>query len=261
MRGPDERPVRPGPGHPLRPRGQPARVAHRAVRGQGDRRAAGQGRRPGHARRDDRRAARRGDAARRTATAARCRPHAPIVGQGGGAAVQAVPHHARARSSTACSARRCARPARSWASTSTSARRSPRPARARSAACPRKGTVFVSVANRDKRAMIFPVKRLADLGFDDRRDHGHRRCAAAQRDRVRGGAQAQRGRGPDGEPHDRRPHPRRRDRHGGQHARAGSATPEPTATRSGRPRPAMDEPIITTVQQLARRRAGHRGRS
>jgi carbamoyl-phosphate synthase large subunit len=31
---------------------------------------------------------------------------------------------------------------------------------------PVKGRVFVSVANRDKRAMIFPVKRLADLGFD-----------------------------------------------------------------------------------------------
>ncbi|HET7476992.1 MAG TPA: carbamoyl-phosphate synthase large subunit [Dermatophilaceae bacterium] len=31
---------------------------------------------------------------------------------------------------------------------------------------PREGTIFVSVANRDKRAMIFPVKRLADLGFD-----------------------------------------------------------------------------------------------
>jgi carbamoyl-phosphate synthase large subunit len=30
---------------------------------------------------------------------------------------------------------------------------------------PREGKVFVSVANRDKRAMIFPVKRLADLGF------------------------------------------------------------------------------------------------
>lgn len=30
---------------------------------------------------------------------------------------------------------------------------------------PAEGTVFVSVANRDKRAMIFPVKRLADLGF------------------------------------------------------------------------------------------------
>jgi carbamoyl-phosphate synthase large subunit len=26
--------------------------------------------------------------------------------------------------------------------------------------------VFVSVANRDKRAMLFPVKRLADLGFE-----------------------------------------------------------------------------------------------
>src|ERR671933_465273 len=31
---------------------------------------------------------------------------------------------------------------------------------------PTKGRVFVSIANRDKRAMIFPVKRLADLGFE-----------------------------------------------------------------------------------------------
>ncbi|MCA1712974.1 MAG: carbamoyl-phosphate synthase large subunit [Actinobacteria bacterium] len=31
---------------------------------------------------------------------------------------------------------------------------------------PVKGRVFVSVANRDKRAMLFPVKRLADLGFE-----------------------------------------------------------------------------------------------
>jgi carbamoyl-phosphate synthase large subunit len=31
---------------------------------------------------------------------------------------------------------------------------------------PRDGRVFVSVANRDKRAIIFPAKRLADLGFD-----------------------------------------------------------------------------------------------
>ncbi len=31
---------------------------------------------------------------------------------------------------------------------------------------PVKGRVFVSVANRDKRAMIFPIKRLADLGFE-----------------------------------------------------------------------------------------------
>ncbi|MFN2555990.1 MAG: carbamoyl-phosphate synthase large subunit [Nitriliruptorales bacterium] len=31
---------------------------------------------------------------------------------------------------------------------------------------PTRGTVFVSVANRDKRAIVFPVKRLVDLGFD-----------------------------------------------------------------------------------------------
>lgn len=30
---------------------------------------------------------------------------------------------------------------------------------------PAGGTIFVSVANRDKRSLVFPVKRLADLGF------------------------------------------------------------------------------------------------
>ena len=35
-----------------------------------------------------------------------------------------------------------------------------------SSGLPTAGTVFVSVANRDKRSMIFPLKRLADLGFD-----------------------------------------------------------------------------------------------
>jgi carbamoyl-phosphate synthase large subunit len=33
-------------------------------------------------------------------------------------------------------------------------------------ALPRNGRVFVSLANRDKRHMVFPVKRLADLGFE-----------------------------------------------------------------------------------------------
>jgi carbamoyl-phosphate synthase large subunit len=32
-------------------------------------------------------------------------------------------------------------------------------------ALPLSGTVFVSVANRDKRAIVFPAKRLADMGF------------------------------------------------------------------------------------------------
>lgn len=31
---------------------------------------------------------------------------------------------------------------------------------------PTKGRIFVSMANRDKRTMIFPIKRLADLGFE-----------------------------------------------------------------------------------------------
>ena len=35
-----------------------------------------------------------------------------------------------------------------------------------SSGLPTSGTAFVSVANRDKRSMIFPVKRLADLGFE-----------------------------------------------------------------------------------------------
>ena len=34
------------------------------------------------------------------------------------------------------------------------------------ASLPTQGRAFVSVANRDKRAMVFPVKRLADLGFE-----------------------------------------------------------------------------------------------
>ncbi len=76
---------------PLRAGGQPARLAHGAVRVQGHRRAAGQGVRAGDARDEHRRAARRGHAA-----AARRRRHAARrgagVGQGGGAAVQAVPH-------------------------------------------------------------------------------------------------------------------------------------------------------------------------
>ena len=50
---------------------------------------------------------------------------------------------------------------------------------------PTSGKIFVSVANRDKRAMIFPVKRLADLGFDDRRHRRHRRGAAPARHRLR----------------------------------------------------------------------------
>ena len=45
------------------------------------------------------------------------------------------------------------------------ARRSRSPRRPRTGRCRPAGRSFVSVANRDKRAAIFPIKRLADLGF------------------------------------------------------------------------------------------------
>ena len=91
---PDQHPVRARLRRALRPRGQPARLAHRAVRVQGDRDAAGQGRGPGDARRVDRVAARGRRAAgrgRRRQPAARPADR----GQGGGDAVQPVPHPRR----------------------------------------------------------------------------------------------------------------------------------------------------------------------
>ena len=96
-------------------RGQPAGQPHGAVRGQGHRRAAGQGGGPG-----DGRAPRWPSCGPRACCAAPVRRR-PRGGQGGGAALRPLPrgrHRARAR--------RCARPARSWASTSPSAWPSPR---------------------------------------------------------------------------------------------------------------------------------------
>jgi carbamoyl-phosphate synthase large subunit len=61
-------------GRPLRARGQPARLAHRAVRRQGHRGAAGQGGGPDHARREPSRELREEGCCRRRATAGRCRP-------------------------------------------------------------------------------------------------------------------------------------------------------------------------------------------
>ena len=150
---PAQRAVR-GEGRPgVRDRGEPAGQPHGAVRGQGHRRAARQGRGPGDGRRHARRAARRGPAA----PAGRRRPRR---GEGGGAAVQPLP-----RRRHACSARRCARPARSWASTARSAWRSPRARSAAGNRCPSSGTVFLSLADRDKAAGLVAARRFAELGF------------------------------------------------------------------------------------------------
>ena len=79
---------------------------------------------------------------------------------------------------------------------------------------PTKGRVFVSLANRDKRAMIFPVKRLVDLGFDVIATEG-----TAQVLRRNGVARHRRARStPKGCRAMRRAHPRRRGRPRHQHA-------------------------------------------
>ena len=88
-------------------RGEPAGQPHRAVRGEGDERAAGEGRGPGDGRRDAGRAARRGPAAacRRAGTLRSRKRCCRSTGS---------------PTPTRCSVRRCARPARSWASTARS---------------------------------------------------------------------------------------------------------------------------------------------
>ena len=74
---------------------------------------------------------------------------------------------------------------------------------------PTSGTIFVSVANRDKRALIFPVKRLADLGFEIVATDGTAEMLRRNGIPLRGGAQTLRGAG-------RRP---ARDVRGGRHPR------------------------------------------
>ena len=117
---------------------------------------------------------------------------------------------------------------------------------------PTKGTVFVSVANRDKRAMIFPVKRLVDLGFRIvSRPRAPQTCCGATaieaevvRKHSRGAA----------------PTVSRRSSTGSTPARSTWSSTRPSGpSASARAdgyairaaTTAMDKPIITTVQQLA----------
>ena len=57
---------------------------------------------------------------------------------------------------------------------------------------PTSGTVFVSLANRDKRSAIFPVKRLADLGFRVLATAGTAQVLRRNGVACRGGRQVQR---------------------------------------------------------------------
>ena len=64
---------------------------------------------------------------------------------------------------------------------------------------PTSGTVFVSVANRDKRHAIFPVKRLADFGFQVLATEGTAQVLRRQDVEVTSIRKASQGPGPDGE--------------------------------------------------------------
>jgi carbamoyl-phosphate synthase large subunit len=113
VRRADQRAVRDPCRRALRDRGQPARVAHGAVRLEGDRRAAGQARLPASC----------------SASARRLDLPRGAPGPGFGDHVSSRRPCCRSTASpapTRCSARRCARPARSWASPTTSRPRSPR---------------------------------------------------------------------------------------------------------------------------------------
>ena len=65
---------------------------------------------------------------------------------------------------------------------------------------PVKGRVFVSIANRDKRAMVFPVKRLADLGFEIWATSGTAEVLRRNGVRAKIMRKHSDGVGPDGEP-------------------------------------------------------------
>ena len=172
---PHQRAVR-GQGQPgVRDRGQPAGLAHRAVRGQGHGRAAGEGRRPGDARRHAGRAAR---------PRACCVPPVdgrPRRGEGGGAAVQPLPRRRpRARPGDALDRRGDGH--RHAPSGWPSPRARWRPA----TVCPSSGTVFISVADRDKALAVEAARQLRPARLRDRRHRRHRRRArgrAASRSR------------------------------------------------------------------------------
>ncbi len=104
---------------------------------------------------------------------------------------------------------------------------------------PTSGKVFVSMANRDKRSMIFPIKVLADRGFEILATQGTAEVLRRNGVGVTGRTQALRGSGARRRAHHGAADPGRRDRPGRSTPRTGrpaAARPASTATRSA-PRP------------------------
>ena len=207
-----ERAVRAGRRRAVRARGQPARVAHGAVRVQGDRGAAGQGRGPRDDGRVDRRTARRGDPAGSGDGGT-----LPI---GGPIAVkEAVLPFGRFHGVDTVlgpEMRSTGEVMGIDASFGTAFAKSQSGAYAGRTA--HRGRALVSVANRDKRSMIFPVKRLADLGFEIVATAGTAEILRRNGLKVSVVRKHREGPGPDGEPHHDPGDHRRRRRPDREHA-------------------------------------------
>ena len=126
---------------------------------------------------------------------------------------------------------------------------------------PLSGRVFVSVANRDKRHMIFPVKQIADMGFEILATAGTAEVLRRNGVAVHGRPQAVRGRGPGRRADDRRSDPRPRGRPGHQHAPRSHERRLAARRRLRHPhgRRAHRHPVHHHHPGTRRRRAGARG--
>ena len=144
----DERAIRAEGWADLRAGGQPARLAHGALRGQGDRQADRQDRQPHHGRRTARLLRPDQDAAR------------PCRRQGGG-----VPVRALSPASIRCSVRKCARPAEVMGLARDFPLAFAKSQLGAGAGLPKSGTVFVSLRESDKPGVVGPLRELAALGF------------------------------------------------------------------------------------------------
>ena len=162
---PDQHPVRARLRRALRAGGQPARVEDGAVRLEGDRGPAREGGGAGDAGGVDRVAAPGRGAGRR---GRRRRPAAGRSdrGQGGGDAVQPLQDPRRADGRHGARARDALHRRGDGLRRRLRSRVRQVAGRGLRSAAHRRGRVFASMANRDKRTMIFPIKRLADLGFE-----------------------------------------------------------------------------------------------
>ena len=164
--------------HAVRARGEPAGVADGAVLLQGDRGAAGQGRGADHGRRHHRRSCGPRDCCPPTATARPSR-----TGRRWRSRRPCMPFH-RFRRPDGTGVDTLLGPEMRSTGEVMGIDMAFGPAFAKSqtasyGSLPTSGTVFVSVANADKRSMVFPAKRLADLGFTVRGHPGYGRDVAA----------------------------------------------------------------------------------